>query len=307
MHIQTFFEEDTATACYVVSDDQGRAAIIDSVLEFEAASAVITTRFADMLIEYVRRRKLRVEWILETHVHADHLSAAWYIKEQIGGKIGIGEHIREVLHYWVPLFRAEDETPLDGSQFDHLFADGERFQIGSLEVEALHTPGHTPACVSYRIEDAVFVGDTIFMPYVGTARTDFPGGDAGSLYDSIRTRILALPDTTRIFTGHDYPPAGQAPAWQSTVAEQRRTNLLLADGVERSEYIARRNERDRGKAAPRLLLPSLQVNLRAGRLPRAAGNGQRYLQIPLRGAWAAAQNADGSSAEMQSARARSRR
>lgn len=285
MKIETFFDADTATATYVVSDSDGKAAVIDSVLDYEPTLGKISTQSADRVIEYVRANGLSVEWLLETHVHADHLSAAWYLKSQIGGRIAIGEHIRDVLGYWVPVFDAAADTPQDGTQFDHLFADNEEFSIGGLRARVLHTPGHTPACVSYLIGDAIFVGDTIFMPYVGTARTDFPGGDAATLYRSIRERILSLPPETRIFTGHDYPPEGSPAAWQSTVGEQRKSNALIRDGVGEAEFVELRNGRDRGKAAPRLILPSVQVNLRAGRLPSRNENGRRYVRIPLRGEW----------------------
>lgn len=281
MQIQHFFDQDTATFTYIVSDSVTKhCAIIDSVLNYDMNAGKTCTRSADELISYVRNNHLIVEWILETHVHADHLSAAAYLKESVGGKIAIGEHIKQVLDYWVPIFDTANDTFLDGRQFDHLFVEGEVFYIGKIPVKVLVTPGHTPACVSYHMEDAVFVGDTLFMPYVGTARTDFPGGSAGQLYDSIQ-RILALPGGTRIFTGHDYPPEGKTPAFLSTVDEQKKHNHMIHDGVSRSAYVLSRNKKDENNSVPRLLLPSIQVNLRAGQFGTASANGVQYLKIPL--------------------------
>jgi glyoxylase-like metal-dependent hydrolase (beta-lactamase superfamily II) len=279
--IEHFFDKDTATFTYVVSDPAtSKCAIIDSVLNYDMNAGKTTTVSADKVIAYVRENNLTVEWILETHAHADHLTASHYLREKLGGKIGIGEHIKEVLKFWVPLFNTTHDTSLDGSQFDHLFKDGEVFFIGSIEVKVMHTPGHTPACLTYLIEDAAFVGDTIFMPYVGTARTDFPGGSAKTLYQSIQ-KLLALPEATRIFTCHDYPPQGQSENYVSTVAEQKAKNSMVHDGVSEAEYVAARNAKDVGKAVPRLLLPSIQVNLRAGDLGKAENNGVQYIKIPL--------------------------
>lgn len=280
MKIQHLFDPDTATFTYVVSDPTGACAIIDPVLDYDMPSGKTSTISADKVIAYVKEQKLRVEWILETHAHADHLTAAHYLKDQLGGKTGIGEHIKAVLKFWVPLFNTAHDTPLDGSQFDHLFKDGEVFHIGSMEVKVMHTPGHTPACVTYLIEDAAFVGDTIFMPYVGTARTDFPGGSAKTLYRSIQ-KLFALPQNTKIYTCHDYPPQGQDVCYVSTVAEQKAKNSMVHDGISEADYVAARNAKDKGKAVPRLLLPSIQVNLRSGDFGRPENNGVHYIKIPL--------------------------
>ncbi|HXH65109.1 MAG TPA: MBL fold metallo-hydrolase [Mariprofundaceae bacterium] len=279
--IRAFFDQDTATVTYVVSDPASRrCAIIDPVLDYDSQAGVTATHSADEVAAYVEAAGLAVDWILETHIHADHLTAAAYLKERLGGNTGIGDRIVDVLAYWVPVFDTARDTPADGSQFDRLFADGERFAIGGLTVRVMHTPGHTPACVSYLIGDAVFVGDTLFMPYVGTSRTDFPDGDAATLYRSIHG-ILSLPDSTRIFTAHDYPPVGQAPAWESTVAGQKRDNIMIRDGISEAQYVERRRARDATLAVPRLILPSLQVNLRAGGLGQPNENGTQYIRIPL--------------------------
>lgn len=281
MKIEHFFDKDTATFTYVVSDPATKkCAIIDSVLDYDMNAGKTNTVAADKVIAYVREQGLDVEWVLETHAHADHLTASHYLKEKLGGKIGIGEHIKEVLKFWVPLFNTEQDTPLDGSQFDHLFKDGEVFTIGTIEVRVMHTPGHTPACLTYLMGDAAFVGDTIFMPYMGTARTDFPGGSAQTLYRSIQ-KLLSLPENTRIFICHDYPPEGQSENYVSTVADQKAKNTMVHDGVSEAEYVAVRNTKDVGKAVPRLLLPSIQVNLRAGDLGKAENNGVQYIKIPL--------------------------
>lgn len=281
MQIHHFFDQDTATFTYVVSDPKSRkCAIIDSVLDYDMHAGKTTTVSADKVIAYVKEQGLSVEWILETHAHADHLTASHYLREKLGGKIAIGEHIKEVLKFWVPLFNTAHDTSLDGSQFDHLFKDGETFAIGSIEVKVMHTPGHTPACVTYLMGDAAFVGDTIFMPYVGTARTDFPGGSAQTLYQSIQ-KLLSLPETTKIYTCHDYPPQGQPEGYVSTVADQKAKNSMVHEGVSEAEYVAARNAKDVGKAVPRLLLPSIQVNLRAGDLGKAENNGVQYIKIPL--------------------------
>ncbi len=281
MQIHHFFDQDTATFTYVVSDPKtSKCAIIDSVLDYDMHAGKTTTVSADKVIAYVKEQGLSVEWILETHAHADHLTASHYLREKLGGKIAIGEHIKEVLKFWVPLFNTAHDTSLDGSQFDHLFKDGENFAIGSIEVKVMHTPGHTPACVTYLMGDAAFVGDTIFMPYVGTARTDFPGGSAQTLYQSIQ-KLLSLPETTKIYTCHDYPPQGESEGYVSTVADQKAKNSMVHDGVSEEEYVAARNAKDVGKAVPRLLLPSIQVNLRAGDLGKAENNGVQYIKIPL--------------------------
>lgn len=281
MHIRHFFDKDTATFTYVVSDESTqKCAIIDSVLDYDMNAGKTSTVSADKVITYVKENKLDVEWILETHAHADHLTASHYLREKLGGKIGIGEHIKDVLQFWVPLFNTVHDTPLDGSQFDHLFKDAEVFKIGTIEVKVMHTPGHTPACLTYIMGDAVFVGDTIFMPYVGTARTDFPGGSAQTLYRSIQ-KLLSLPENTKIYTCHDYPPEGKEVGYVSTVAEQKAQNFMVHEGVSEAEYVAARNAKDKGKAVPRLLLPSIQVNLRAGDLGKAENNGIQYIKTPL--------------------------
>ena len=281
MQIESFFDPNTSTVTYVVSDPETQhCAIIDSVHDFDLYSGRLSSQSVDRVIDYIKKMDLYVEWILDTHVHADHLTAASYLKDKLGGKIGIGENIKKVLSYWVPIFNTASDTPLDGSQFDVLFSDGAQFKIGNLNVKVIHTPGHTPDSVSYYINDAVFVGDTIFMPYVGTARTDFPGGNAETLYRSIQ-KILALPDQTCIYTCHDYPPDGQQPAWKSTVAEQKKNNSMINNSVTEKEFIAARNKKDFNKPVPKLLLPSIQVNLRAGKLGTFDTNQTRYIKIPI--------------------------
>lgn len=280
--VMPLFDEATNTVSYVVVDPATRsAALVDSVLDFDPKSGRTATASADRMIALVRERGLTVEWILETHVHADHLSAAPYLKDRVGGRIGIGEHIREVQKVFRTLFNMEPGFVADGRQFDHLFADGERFRIGQLEAQAIHTPGHTPADMTYVVGDAAFVGDTLFQPDYGTARCDFPGGDAHALYRSIR-RILSLPPETRIFTGHDYKAPGRDEySWESTVAEQRARNVHVRDGISETEFVELRTARDRTLDMPKLILPSVQVNVRAGRLPPAEDNGKRYLKIPI--------------------------
>jgi glyoxylase-like metal-dependent hydrolase (beta-lactamase superfamily II) len=276
-----FFDPDTSTVSYLVADPASReAAIIDSVLDFDPKAARTTTVSADRLIAEVARRGLKVTWILETHAHADHLSAAPYLKQKLGGRIAIGEHIRDTQKIFAGIFHLGPDFVPDGSQFDHLFRAGETFRIGGLEAKALFTPGHTPADISYLVGDAAFIGDTLFMPDYGTARADFPGGDARILYRSIR-QLLDLPGETRLFTGHDYLPGGRAAAWESTVAEQRRTNIHVRDGISEEEFVAMRTERDAGLDKPRLILPSVQVNIRAGHLPPAEANGVSYLKLPV--------------------------
>ncbi len=278
--IEAFFDDATGTVSYVLYDQPGgRAAIIDPVLDFDPKAGRIHTVSADRLIAFVHAQRLTMDWILETHAHADHLSAAQYLKRELGGRIAIGERIRQVQGVFERLFNLGDD-PRAEARFDHLFGDGERFRIGALEAEAIFVPGHTPADVAYRIGDAVFVGDTLFMPDVGTARCDFPGGNAHTLYQSIR-RLLSLPPETRLFMCHDYPPADRPPRWQSTVAEQRRDNLHVHDGVDEAAFVAMRQARDAGLAMPNLILPSIQVNIRAGALPPAEDNGVRYLKLPV--------------------------
>lgn len=279
--IESFHDPVTGTVTHVVYDmPHGHAAIIDPVLDYDPKSGRSRTASADEVIRFIRAGGLTVDWILETHAHADHLSAAHYLKEQLGGKIAIGEHIREVQQVFKRLYNLGHEFIPDGTQFDHLFRDGETFRIGELTGEALFVPGHTPADIAYRFDDTVFVGDTMFMPDVGSARCDFPGGDAPTLYRSIR-KLLSLPPETRLFMCHDYPPAGRAPKWECTVADQRARNIHAHDGVSEDAFAEMRRKRDAGLEMPVLILPSLQVNIRAGRLPEAEENGVRYLKIPL--------------------------
>jgi len=280
--IRPFFDEQTNTVTYLVADPDSRdAAIIDPVLDYDHRSGRAGVDSAERVLAGAKAEGLRITWILETHAHADHLSAAPYLKQRTGASIGIGEHIREVQRIFRPVFDLTDMSG-DGSEFDRLFRDGERFQIGSLQVDVMHTPGHTPACVSYRIGDAVFVGDTLFMPDYGTARADFPGGDAATLYRSIQ-RLLALPPDTRLFMCHDYKAPGRDHhAWETTVAAERAHNIHVGAGVSEQEFVAMRRARDATLPAPVLLLPSIQVNVRAGRLPAAESNGVRYLKIPVR-------------------------
>ncbi len=281
INIKTFFDSDTSTFTHVVSDPSTqKCAIIDSVLDYDQYSGRTKTWSADQVISYIYQEKLLVEWILDTHIHADHITASHYLKEKLGGKIGIGSKIKDVLKLWIPIFNTSKDTNFDASQFDKLFEDGEIFTLGNVEVKVLHTPGHTPACSSYLIEDAIFVGDTIFMPDIGTARTDFPGGSASTLYDSVK-KILSLPDETRIFMCHDYPPDGRGVEWVTTIKEQKEKNILLHEGISKEEYVIVRNKRDEGKAVPKLLLPSIQANLRAGTFGKPEDNNVRYIKIPI--------------------------
>ncbi|TWO68026.1 MBL fold metallo-hydrolase [Caenimonas sedimenti] len=279
--IQAFFDPKTWTVSYVVNDIATReAAVIDPVLDYDFKSGHTDTNAADALLEYVRAEGLTVQWILETHAHADHLSGARYLHERVGGRIAIGEHIREVQATFKKLYNLERTFLPDGSQFDHLFKDGEVFRIGEVEATALLVPGHTPADMAYLVDGAVFVGDTLFMPDVGTARADFPGGDAHTLYRSMR-RLLTLPPETRVFVCHDYPPSGREPRWETTVAEQKVNNIHVRDGISEEEFVEMRKARDATLEVPTLILPSIQVNVRAGQLPPADENGVAYLRIPL--------------------------
>lgn len=280
--IRAFFDEPTNTVSYLVSDPETkRAAVVDPVLDYDHASGKAATRSADVILEAAAEDGLTIDWVLETHAHADHLSGAPYIKLKTGAKVGIGEHIRDVQKIFRPVFNATDLSG-DGSEFDRLFADGERFALGSLEVEVMHVPGHTPADIAYQIGDAVFVGDTLFMPDFGTARADFPGGDARKLYRSIQ-RLLALPPETRLFMCHDYKAPGRDDyAWETTVAEQRLHNTHIKEGVSEEEFVSMREARDATLAAPQLLMPSIQVNMRAGQLPPPDANGVQYLKIPVK-------------------------
>ena len=279
--IRPFFDEPTNTVSYLVFDPATmRGAVIDPVLDWDNRSGTADVAFADRILDAAAAEGVAIDWVLETHAHADHLTAAPYIKARTGAPIGIGEHIRDVQAIFRPVFAADDVKP-DGGDFDRLFRDDETFAIGSLTVEVIHTPGHTPACIAYRIGADVFVGDTLFMHDYGTARADFPGGDARTLFRSMK-RLLALPPQTRLWMCHDYKAPGRDTyAWQSSVAEQRAHNPHVKDGITEDEFVAFRTKRDATLAAPLLLLPSIQVNIRAGRFPPAEHNGVRYLKVPV--------------------------
>jgi len=279
--VTAFFHKSTGTATYVVAEPDGHhCAVMDTVLDYDPRSGCTSTGTADKVIDFVRERGLAVDWILETHAHADHLTASHHIQKALGGRIAIGEHIQDVQATFKKLFNLEDGFATDGSQFDHLFSDGEVFRIGEMETRIMHTPGHTPACVTYVMGDTAFVGDTLFMPDSGTARTDFPGGDAATLYRSIK-RILTLPSETHLFMCHDYAPGKRAFAWETTVAEERADNKHVRDGVGEEEFVKMRTERDNVLEVPALIIPSLQVNIRAGSFPAPDGNGVSYLRVPL--------------------------
>lgn len=280
--VEVIFDRNTATFTYVVYAETGsECAIIDSVLDYDPIAAHTSTASADRVIEFVRSKDLTVQWLLETHAHADHISAAPYLRRHLGGTIAIGNQIRVVQGAFKKIFNLQSEFLLDGTQFDYLFAADEVFYIGGLRAQAWHVPGHTPADIAYLVEqDVAFVGDTLFMPDLGSARCDFPGGSASSLYQSVN-RLLSLPLSTRLFVCHDYPPDGRAPACEATVAEQRAKNIHVRDGISESEFIAMRNQRDATLAMPTLMLPSIQINIRAGVLPTAEDNGVSYLKIPL--------------------------
>ena len=285
LQIEGFFDPVTSTISYLVLDTRtGNCALVDSVLDYDPKSGRTGTVFADRLIARVRELEATLQWILETHVHADHLSAAPYLKDKLGGPVAIGARITTVQKVFGTLFNAGSDFARDGSQFDRLFADNETFKIGSVPVRAMHTPGHTPACMTYVASDATesvaFVGDTLFMPDGGTARCDFPGGDARTLYRSIR-RILRLPENTRLYMCHDYAPKGREPQFLSTVAQERATNIHVNDGVDEDQFVALRQTRDATLEMPHLILPSVQINMRAGTLPEPESNGIRYLKIPL--------------------------
>ncbi|WP_027849194.1 MBL fold metallo-hydrolase [Marinospirillum minutulum] len=280
--IQAFFEAETFTYSYLVSDPQSKScAIIDSVLDFDPASGNTATKSADLIIAAIKEQNLQLEWILETHVHADHLSAAPYLKAQLGGKIGIGAKITQVQEVFAEVFNTGSSFAKDGSQFDQLFNDGDRFQLGQFQIQVMHTPGHTPACITYLIADAAFVGDTLFMPDYGTARCDFPGGDAATLYQSIQ-KIFSLPAETRLFMCHDYLAPGRDNYLnETTVAEQQQENVHVGAGRSEADFVALRTKRDASLEMPRLILPSVQVNMRAGQFPPADDNGVSYLKLPL--------------------------
>lgn len=281
LQVESFYDVATGTVAYVVIDlAGGQAALIDPVLDFDAKSGRTRTVFADRMIAFVRAQRLTVDWILETHAHADHLSAAQYLKHALGGVVAIGEHISDVQGVFKRLFNLEEGFKQDGSQFDHLFADDEQFAIGDLRGRALLVPGHTPADMVYQIGDTVFLGDTLFMPDIGTARCDFPGGNASNLYRSVR-KLLDLPAATRLFMCHDYPPDERAPVWQSTVAEQRACNIHVKDGISEEAFVTMRKARDATPEVPLLIIPSVHVNIRAGSMPPPDANGVSYLRMPI--------------------------
>lgn len=280
--IQAFFDNATQTVSYVVNDKAtSSCAVIDPVLDFDPTSGKLSSKSADDIIAYLDQNNLKLEWILETHAHADHITASNYIQEKRGGKIGIGEHIRKVQSSFKKIFNLNGDMPCDGSQFDFLFEDGEVIKLGHLHIHVMHTPGHTPACVSYLIEDAIFVGDTIFMPDFGTARADFPNGSAKTLFQSIQ-KILALPNATRIFVGHDYKSETRdIYAWETSVFHEKRNNIHVKQGTTEAEFVSLREARDASLPVPKLLLPSIQLNIRAGHLPAEEANGVSYLKLPL--------------------------
>ena len=282
--VKAFFDEATFTVTYIVYDDVGgHCAVIDSVLDYDPRSGRTSTSSADDVIAFVNENALKVQWLLETHAHADHITAAPYLRKKLGGSIGIGEHIQEVQGVFKKVFNLEPDFSMSGDQFDHLFSDSEEFNIGKLKVKALHVPGHTPADMAYLVEDQIaFVGDTLFMPDIGTARCDFPGGDAHTLYQSVQ-KLLNLPHETRLYMCHDYPPESREPKWETTVKEEREKNIHIHEGVTEEEFIAMRRQRDESLAMPTLILPSIQINIRAGELPTPESNGLSYLKIPLNG------------------------
>ena len=282
--VKAFFDEATFTVTYIVYDDVGgHCAVIDSVLDYDPRSGRTSTSSADAVIAFVSEHALKVQWLLETHAHADHITAAPYLQKKLGGLIGIGKHIQEVQGVFKKVFNLEPDFSMSGDQFDHLFSDNEEFYIGKLKVKALHVPGHTPADMAYLVEDQIaFVGDTLFMPDIGTARCDFPGGDAHTLYQSVQ-RLLNLPQETRLYMCHDYPPDSREPKWETTVKEEREKNIHIHEGVTEEEFIVMRKRRDESLAMPTLILPSIQINIRAGELPAPESNGLSYLKIPLNG------------------------
>lgn len=281
--VRGFFDPVTATWSYVVyadGHDDKRCAVIDTVLDYDMHAGRTSTASADRVIDFIKKKGLEVQWVLETHIHADHLTGSAYIKEKLGGKTAISKHILKVLETWEPIFHNEADTPTNGYQFDHTFADDEVFAVGPFEARIIHTPGHTPADTSYIIGDAVFVGDSMFLPDVGTGRCDFPGGSAADSYESSR-KLLSLPEDYRMYVGHDYPPNNtRAPQCMATIGEQKRTNLRVRDGIGKDEYVTKRNSDDHGKDVPKLLLPSIQVNLRGGTFGQAT-QGVQYIKLPV--------------------------
>jgi len=281
MHIESFYHHDTATWTYVVVDEATRqCAVIDPVLDYDQDAARYSTESVAEVIEYIKHQNLTVQYLLETHIHADHISASHYLKQRLGGQTGIGSGIVKVLKHWVPVFETEQDTAIDGSQFDHLFEDGDTFRIGELNARVMHTPGHTPACASYLIESAVFVGDTLFAPDGGTARVDFPGGSAQQMYESIQ-RLYTLPDETVMYLCHDYPDEGQQPRHRFTVAEQKHHNKMIQANTTLAEYTKVRQQRDATLAVPRLILPSIQTNMRLGAFGAVSDQGTQFIKIPI--------------------------
>lgn len=281
MQVNIFHDNATATFTYVVVDETTKkCGIIDSVLDYDQFSATVSYTNADKIITFVKEYQLETEWILETHVHADHITAAHYLQEQLGGKIAMGSGIKNVLEYWVPKFEIAADTPQDGSQYDVLFDEGDTFTIGNLPVTVWHTPGHTPACASYLIENSIFVGDTIFAPHLGTARCDFPGGSATQLFDTVK-RFYTLADETIVYLGHDYPKAGDEPMASTTIGESRQHNRQIQTGTELEEFVSKREARDNTLAVPKLLLPALQANMRNGQFGTPSDQGQQFIKIPV--------------------------
>jgi glyoxylase-like metal-dependent hydrolase (beta-lactamase superfamily II) len=279
--IKSFFDHATWTFTYVVYEqDQSPCVIIDSVLDYDPKSGRTSTNSAEMVIDFIRTHQLKTEWILETHAHADHLSAAQYLKEKLGGRVAIGNHIKTVQQVFKGVFNLEESFNVDGTQFDYLLAEDEIVQVGNLEIQCLFVPGHTPACMAYKIGDAIFVGDTMFMPDVGSARCDFPGGDAKALYESVQ-KLLSYPPETRLFMCHDYPPNERVIKFETSVAEQKKSNIHLKDGISAADFIAMRSKRDATLEMPVLILPAVQINIRAGQMPPKENNGISYLKIPL--------------------------
>lgn len=281
MQVNIFHDNSTATFTYVVVDESTKkCGIIDSVLDYDQFSATVSYANADKIITFVKENQLETEWILETHVHADHITAAHYLQEHLGGKIAMGSGIKHVLEYWVPKFEVAADTPQDGSQYDVLFDEGDTFNIGNLPVTVWHTPGHTPACASYLIENSIFVGDTIFAPHLGTARCDFPGGSAKQLFDTVK-RFYTLADETIVYLGHDYPKAGDEPMASTTIGESRQHNKQIQTGTELEEFVSKREARDNKLAVPKLLLPALQANMRNGQFGAPSDQGQQFIKIPV--------------------------
>lgn len=281
MQVQTFHDTATATFTYLIVDEiTKQCAVVDSVLNYDQFSGTVSHQAADEVIAFIKQHGLENQWILETHVHADHITAAHYLQEKIGGKIAMGSGIKTVLEYWVPKFETEVDTPLDGSQYDMLFDEGDTFNIGTLQAKVWHTPGHTPACASYLIENAIFVGDTIFAPHLGTARCDFPGGSAEQLFNTVK-RFYTLPNNTRVYLGHDYPKEGTEPECSTTIGESKRANIQIKADTTLDEYVSKREARDATLAVPKLLLPSLQANLRNGQFGKPSAKGTQFIKIPV--------------------------